>query len=437
MVLLPGYRAAKAQPFQRILFFLGANEVGGHAYLYRMLQKTQHPLYIIYATRRPTDGQLPFNVLLRSEEFQKRLAETKSSMLFYQSPWKYTELGSDDDWVTRARKPIIRCSSAHGERPISYIFINGHEHYGMQQNPEENNMARMLRLQKYWAPYQGALTTIARPDKNNIYDHQITYVTTKFFVTHMSATINALLPMVRDDGEGVVVLKTPRSGKLEIVGSRQLRADFVNPTPRFYESAVQEVRKVSDSLTKTRKLREPPWPHKRNWLRLGDIFAKSLITMYQSFTPFQNITFRRCAHDYDDIDGPASLLMDPNIRIANSGFDQEDLDSLTLDFFEDVEAAPPITGGLIRRTASPLVLPHNQGRGNRKDWMTKKLLGGPGDRKPLVRSVTPTLSIDEGGGPSRYNPFDQRYKPYLAHPKGEKPPSVSKKRPPSAPKFDT
>ncbi|KAF3244744.1 hypothetical protein TWF192_007676 [Orbilia oligospora] len=437
MVLLPRYRAAKAQPFQRIMFFLGANEIGGHAYLYRMLQKTQHPLYIIYATRRPTDGQLPFNVLLRSEVFQELLAETKSSMLFYQSPWRYTELGSDDDWVTRARRPIIRCSSTHGERPISYIFINGHEHYGMQQNPEENDTARMLRLQKYWAPYQGALTTIARPDKGNIYDHQIAYVTTKFFVTHMSATINALLPMVRDDGEGVVVLKTPRSGKLQIVGSRKLRADFVNPTPRFYESAVQEVRKVSDSLMKTRQLREPPWPHKRNWLRLGDIFAKSLITMYQSFTPFQNVTFRRCAHDYDDIDGPASLLMDPNIQKSNSGFDQEDLDSLTVDFDEDVEAAPPITSGLIRRTASPLVLPHNQGRGNRKDWMTKELLRGPGNRKPLVRSVTPALSIDEGGGPSRYNPFDQRHKPYLAHPKEEKPPFVSNKRPLSTPKFDT
>ncbi|KAK6518777.1 hypothetical protein TWF506_005912 [Arthrobotrys conoides] len=402
------FTTACAAPFQRVLFFLGANEIGGHAYLYRILQTTRHPLHIVYAVRRPGDGARPFHYVLKSEPFRKALTDSRSTMMFYESPGNWLDYRNGGNWLDAARKPILRFCKIHGDRPISYMFINGHEKFGFQRNHNENKMVRQLRLEKYWAPYRGALTRIATPNKNNPFDYQRPFVTTKLFVSQMSAVLTALLPMVRNDGEGVVVLKTPRDGRLEIIGSRRMRADFVNPTPHFYESSVLELRKAADISMKDEIAHIPPWPHLRNNLRLGDIFAKSAIAMYQSFTPYQNITFHRCAHDPEDIDGPVSLLMDPSIPKPASPFTQEDLDSLNRDYREDVQDLPPARGGLIRRTENPYFLPHNQNRGVRTDWVNKNLPMIPKDGRPLIRSVIPTLSMDDGSFPSRYNPFDTR-----------------------------
>ncbi|RVD87219.1 uncharacterized protein DFL_001462 [Arthrobotrys flagrans] len=422
---MTAFLSRKAKAFQRILVFVGANETGGHAYLYRMLQATRHPLYIVYAVRRPTDGTLPFQSIQKNGEFQKALDDTNSSIFFYELPGVWIDFDAGRDWVTTARNPIIRCSKAHGERPISYLFVNGHENFGIQHNLDENKISRQLRLEKYWAPYKDALHTIARPDKDNPFDHQICFVTTKLFVTQMSAMLTALLPLVRNDGEGVVVLKTPRDGRLEIIGSRRMRADFVHPTPHFYQSAVLDVRSAADRLLKRKHPHEQPWPHQQDWLQLGDIFAKSAITMYKSFTPFENITFHRRSHDYDDIDGPVSLLLNPDVPRPTPAFDEDDLFSVSQHLISDVEDER-MPGSLVRRTVNPYVLSHNQGRNTRSDWVTNRLTGQlrkvPGGGDPgLVRSVFPKMAIDEGGVPSRYTPFDQRNNPPIRNPtKGPK-----------------
>ncbi|KAK6515944.1 hypothetical protein TWF281_004535 [Arthrobotrys megalospora] len=409
----------RAEPYQRILVFVGANETGGHAYLYRMLQTTKHPLYIVYACRRPRDSTVPFVYVQKSPEIAKALAETDSTMSFYEVP-AAREVNSD--WLDKARRPISKCSDAHGERPISYIFINGHENFGWQQDLNENASARQLRLEKYWAPYKGALTTAAKPDAWNPFDHQVPYVTTKSYVSQMSSILTSLLPLVRNDGEGVVVLKSPSEGSIELVKSQQMRANFVNPTPHFYQSAVLSMREAVDRLMNRKKLSNSPWPRKRDFLRLGDVFAKSAIMMYKSFTPFENITFHTCSHDYDDLNGPVQLLLDPDVpKPEGSMFTKKELDAASKRLPTDIDAgdAPEFTSEtIIRRTTNPPVLPHNRDRGTRGDWLEDHLVGGPKAVRPSpVRSVFSRLQIDEGVTPNRYTPFDQRVNPPIANPK--------------------
>ncbi|KAK6342346.1 hypothetical protein TWF718_007748 [Orbilia javanica] len=419
MSSIAAYTSRRAKAFQRILLFVGANETGGHAYLYRMLQKTTHPLFILYAIRRPTDGSVAFSCLQQSEEFQKLLKETESTMSMYLSPATWVDYTTGRDWVAAATQPILRASRVHGERPISYIFINGHENFGMQPDLEENKGARQLRLEKYWAPYAGALTTIARPDKENSFDHQMCYLTTKIYVAQMSAILGALLPLVRNDGKGVVVLKTPQDGDLRIVNSQQMRAGFIDPTPQFYELTVRKAREAADTLLKRKKIDKSPWPEKKNWLRLCDVFAKSAITMYRSFTPFENIAIRRCSHNYDDIDGPVSLLMDPDIPRPTSLFSEKDLAAASRLFPNDVEDMP-LPDSIVRRTADPYIHLHNLSRGTRADWVTKDLVKKSVEGR-LVRSTFPRLQSDQGTVYTRYTPFDQRTNPPIKNPpKGPK-----------------
>ncbi|KAK6331315.1 hypothetical protein TWF730_004400 [Orbilia blumenaviensis] len=404
-----------AKPFQRILVFVGANETGGHAYLYRILQRTQHPLYIFYAARRLADSTTPFEFVQKNKEFSKALAETDSSMAFYQVP-----IQGGQDWLVRAVKPILRCSREHGERPISYIFINGHENYGMQGHLDEGKVARDFRLEKYWAPYKGALTTITRPDESNPFDHQVPYVTTQTFVTHMSSVLASMLPIVRNDGKGVVVIKTPKEGNLDSIHSMKLRNDFSQPTPHSYEQMVLSLRNTATKLMARESAAKSPWPDKLTWLELGDVFAKSAITMYKGFTPFENISFRRCAHDYDDIDGPVSLLLNPEIPKLEFEFSKTELESTLKRLPEDIDdpTVPGSNVGLIRRTTTPQVLPHNYERPSRDDWNQKHLLKRFQKNTPsLVRSVFPRLRVDEENRDTRYTAFDPKKKPLIAKPK--------------------
>ncbi|KAK6503863.1 hypothetical protein TWF481_008866 [Arthrobotrys musiformis] len=425
-----------ARHFQRVLVFVAPNEIGGHAYLYRMLKTTRHPLYIVYAIRRSRDATLPFLYVQKSEEFKKALAETDSTMSFYEMRGPISDLSDPAmggrDWVSLARDPILRCSRAHGERPISYIFINGHPNFGHRISDTESNTIRQGRLAKYWAPYLGALHNIARPDMENGCDRQAPWLSAKWFTIQMSSILTALLPLVRNDGEGVVVLKTPADSTLNIIRSREMRASFAHPTPYLYESAVRSLREATEILRLNRGGWDPMWPEKEDFLGVGDVFAKSAITMYKSFTPFENITFHRCGHDYDDINGPVSLLMDPKVPKPASAFTKEDLAFARRDLPTDLRGADvqknPISrdetlGGnpLIRWTSSPDSLPHNLNRPRRIDWITGELTQGPQTKdasRPLIRSAFADLAIDKDvPATTRYSPFNPRAYPPIQNPK--------------------
>ncbi|KAF3927789.1 hypothetical protein ABW20_dc0100753 [Dactylellina cionopaga] len=343
----------RAASHQRILLFQGANEAGGTAYLYRILQTTKHPLFIYYLSRFRPEGQSAAQFILRDPDFNKALKESGSALKYEQLP---TVTGS----VRKAANVVMerlkrRYQNSHGERPLSYIFLNGHPSYGYQPKSEEKADLREKRLTKYWAPWEGALNQVIPANEYDKYEYQAPCVTTKIFVSHMSTLLSLILPLLRDDGEGTVVLKTPSFGSLDLVRSKEMRQSLLNPSPRFYESSALSLRLAIDKVLNNEILHDYPWPPLSRFLGLGDVYAKSAITLYKSYTPFQSIIFNRCVHDPMDIDEPVKLLLDENrANFQHDQFSEQEQAFAKEDFLDDVDRVEMLqnSSGIVRRVVN-------------------------------------------------------------------------------------
>ncbi|KAJ6256435.1 hypothetical protein Dda_8936 [Drechslerella dactyloides] len=294
---------------RRILLFYGANEASGTAILYRMLQQTKHPLEILYMARYTNEGAAAAHYLKKNPRFLEALTKSRSRLQSLQIFPVRTQTDT-----SKIESFFERYARSHGAHPISYLFLNGNPNYGEQVNQDESPDQREARLSKNWAPWSDALTKCPPRDHDNQFDNQNPYLTAKNFISHMTIMLATLLPYVRRDGEGTVVLKTPTRAKLQTIRSRNLRMRLMNPTPANFESAVHEVRSAAAMLANKKFIENSSWPEKRFFKGLGDFYARSALTLYKSFSLYESIAFHTTVHNPRDLDEPVRLLLDPLAR---------------------------------------------------------------------------------------------------------------------------
>ncbi|KAF3904422.1 hypothetical protein ABW21_db0206580 [Orbilia brochopaga] len=294
---------------RRILIFGGANEASGTAILYRILQTTKHPLDIHYMIRYLGEGKSQAHFLQKDPVFSKALEQSGSIL----RPKQMFTLRRQGDRA-KISKYFLRFQQELGAHPISYIFLNGNLNYGEQVDLSEDPIQRASRLAKNWAPWTGALHGCPPRNHQNPYDMQSPYWTTKAFISHLAIMLATLLPYVRRDGEGTVVLKTPGSAPIQTIRSRDLRLGLMDPTSASFEEAVLDLRDASAKLTNKYNIGNSHWPDRKFFLGLTDLYARSALTLYRSFTPFDNIALHTCVHNPDNLDEPIRLLLDPQAR---------------------------------------------------------------------------------------------------------------------------
>ncbi|EPS41898.1 hypothetical protein H072_4138 [Dactylellina haptotyla CBS 200.50] len=321
---------------RRILVFLGANEAGGTALLYRILQATKHPLLIYYQSRYAGDGQTACEFLTKDPIIRKELNRTNSLMKTYTATLGFRDLTNTRNGITNHF--LKHFKSTYGERPISYFIVNGHPNFGYEINPRESKVQRQQRLTKYWSPTTGALERTVLADPNNQFEYQNRFIVTQNYVRVITTMLFCLLPLIRNDGEGTVVLRTPCAGHLDQIKSKDLRLKLANPTSYSFQTSVTELVEISQQMANKRMPIASPWPVKEFYTELGDIYARSAIALYRSFTPFDNIIFNRCAYDPEDFDGPVRMLLaDDRASLQSEPFTEEDIKVASADQKGDVE----------------------------------------------------------------------------------------------------
>ncbi|KAK6527482.1 hypothetical protein TWF694_004470 [Orbilia ellipsospora] len=339
---------SRAHSFQRIMLFHAANEAGGTAMLYNILLKTPHPLFIYYLSRYQGEGQVACDALKNDPKFSSALKSSGSQMV-YSHNW--SGIQKPQDLRLTAESFAKRYRLSHGPRPISYIFVNGHPAFGNPLDVDEKSEARTYRLMKFWDPSAGALHQIVPYDLRNKFDNLNPAKSGVYYVSQVTKFLSLILPLVRSDGEGTVVLKTPIAGRLSWMKSKEMRQKFANPTARSFEDAVLAYRQGCDQ-----SFRRSPWPARYRYPAMTDIFMKSAITLYKSFSQFEKIIFHRCVFDprvyLPDVD---LLIGEDRANIPPALFSEEELESATKSFEDDVDfgvtqKAPP---GIVRRVSNP------------------------------------------------------------------------------------
>ncbi|KAF3914328.1 hypothetical protein AA313_de0204065 [Arthrobotrys entomopaga] len=394
--LVTGLNQFKAQTFQRIMFFHAANETGGTAMLYHILLKTPHPLFIYYLSRYRAEGHSACTTLKKDPQFLSALKSSGSQMV-HSHTW--SGVLKPSDLQLAAESFVKRYRLSHGPRPISYIFVNGHPAFGNPLHGEESSAERESRLLKFWSPSAGALDKIAPYNSKNKFDRGDPCESGVRYVSQVTKFLAIVLPLVRDDGEGTVVVKTPAAGLLPWIKSKELREGFANPTPRFYEDTVLAYRRDSKQ-----SLRRSPWPRRYLYPAIADIFIKSAIILYKSFSQFEKIIFHRCVYHpqvyLPDID---LLIGKERASIPTALFSEEELESTSRSFNNDIDYGiapkaatrdrPQAPSGIARRVSNPTahVRVHNMDPNAKKNFSVeefrKKYPEPMNPETPLIRPI--------------------------------------------------
>ncbi|KAF3929404.1 hypothetical protein ABW19_dt0207836 [Dactylella cylindrospora] len=320
-------------------------------------------------------------------------------MSYWQMP--LNREGLKDPYVYHAMGQ--RYHKTHGPRPISYVFHNGHPSFGEQMNGEELPGTRSFRIARNWAPWEGAIEGCVPRDEENVFNFIIPYLVVKVYVGLLDRICTRLLPLIRKDGEGSVVLQTPEAGSLGAVKSVETRLELINPSPNIFWDHLKGLRLDIETIMKKKQLPlNSPWPGKREFLGLADVFARSAITTFKSQPEYKTVALNRIPHDPMKLDDAVDLLFRKDrLTIQPTQFSRKEIADASRVYPTDIQ-------GLINNSfnvADTALLWRPDAKGSNNSWNVRRREGRDPNvlsfNNPLVRPAYPNSPMLSGDSRER------------------------------------